>query len=53
MKYDARLDSMQDNDILVVVQGKRDLALTKFNNTSKKSKENIENTLGEREPLRV
>jgi hypothetical protein len=27
--------------------------LTKFNNRSKKSKENLENTLGEREPLRV
>jgi hypothetical protein len=35
MKYDSRLDSMQDN------------------NRSKKLKENLENTLGEREPLRV
>jgi hypothetical protein len=38
MEFDSRLDLMQDYDI---------------NNRSKKLKENLENTLGEIEPLRV
>jgi hypothetical protein len=50
MEFDSRLDSMQDYDILEELQ---DLTLTKINNRLKKSKENLENTLGEREPLRV